>query len=338
MAKATTGKAVGLEIDYGTIRAVEASGTPANPKIAGIASVRLPEGSIEEGIVVKPHEVGLALRELWGQGKVKNRRVLLGISNQSVLVRYTTIPKVPKEKMANVVRFQAQELLPVPIEQVVLDFMVIGETIADENPALEILLVAARRDMLRGFLEALSAAKLEPADIDVSTLALMRVLPKAANDRTVAVINVAEGLTNILVSDKGRPRLARLVAVRLNDLAVKLDVPLANLFITTGNLNKEQRQIYDEWVETLINEVSSSLSYYQNLSGATSLEAVILNGKGALLPGIYKRLEDALGLSVKVINPFDRYINGTRLKAGSDIGLVEYAICAGLALRALEGS
>lgn len=331
-------RAVGLEIDTGIARAVEVSGTPDNPRLVNMAGVELAPGAIEEGMVVQPREVGEALIELWTSGEIKHRQVLLGVANQAVLVRYATIPKVPPDKLGNIIRFQAQESLPIPLESVVMDYQIIGEIEEEGRTVFEVLLVAARRDMLEGFLEALSIAKLEPDDIDVSTLALIHTLPEKAMDRTVAIVNIANGLSNILVSDHGRPRMARLVSYKLKDLADGLGCSLEDILSDQVYKAGNAVQVFDRWSESVVAETRSSLTYYQNQASASELEAIILNGRGARLRGIAGKLEAELELPVRIVNPFAAYKNADEKNLGSGIDAVEYAICAGLARRGLEGS
>ncbi|MGM0652788.1 MAG: type IV pilus assembly protein PilM [Bacillota bacterium] len=331
--------AVGLEIDAGMARAVEAAGSADKPKLVNMSIGEIPEGAVEEGMIVEPREVGSALSKLWNKGSLKSRSVMLGISNQGVLVRYATIPKVPPDKLNNVIRFHAQEHLPIPLDSVVMDHQVIGETVDDEDKTmLEVLLVAARRDMLNGFLEALKLANLEPADIDVSTLSLLQTLPPAALDRTVAVVNVANGLSNILVSDRGQARLARLVSVNLGDLAKNSGYTLNNVLSINGGGSPEVRDVYTSWADSLISETRSSLNYYQNQEKSTPLEAIILNGRGGCLKGIDKLMENALGLPVRLVNPFAVFKNAAKATEALGVRAAEYAISAGLARRALGGS
>lgn len=337
MALSAASRSVGLEIDTGMVRAVEATGSPDSPRLLNMAGAPLPDGAVEEGIIMQPEEVGSALNTLWSRGPIKSRSVLLGISNQSVLVRYAAIPKVPADKLSNVIRFHAQEHLPIPLENVVLDYQVIGETTLEGTAMLEVLLVAARRDMLDGFLEALSIARLEPVDIDVSTLALMRALPEGALRRAVAVVNVANGLSNILISAQGSPRMARLVAVKLKDLADGFGCALKDVVKVSAGGIEHGQGVYTAWSANLINETRSSITYYQNQENASDLEAIILNGRGALLKGIASEMQQALGIPVRVVNPFSGFVNGNQKTKGSGIKAVEFAICAGLARRGLEG-
>ncbi len=329
-------KAVGLEIDSGSARVVEVSGNSASPRLTSMASVPIPDGAMEEGVVVRPADVGEALRRLWSSGAIKHRKVILGVSNQGVLVRHATIPKVPKDKIKNVIHYHAQEFLPIPVENVVLGHLIVGEVNTEDSSMYEVLLVAARRDMLYNFLEALSLAKLEPQDIDVSTLALMHILPPSSAMRTVAVVNVANGLSNILVTSQGKPRLARIVSAKTKDLADTLNCSLADVIKVATMGPDQQKGQLDNWVNNLVSETSSSITYYQNQPVSSEVEAVIINGRGARIPGIATRLEERLGLPVRIVNPFSHYTNAGSKTKGSGLQAVEYAICAGLARRGLE--
>lgn len=333
MRQAKANIALGLEIDAGVARAVELKGSFAAPVLSGLASVELPLQAFSEGMIVQPDEVARALTELFKRGRVRHRQVVLGVSNQAVLVRHTLVPKAPKDKLDNVIRFHAQELLPIPLESVVMDYVVIGERVDETATELEVLLVAARLDMLDTFMDVLEKARLEPLDVDVSALVLRHILPASAKERTVAVLNVANGPGNILVSEKNVPRLARLVNVKISDLAEQTGVSIENAL--------EEATFHDYykiWLRNLVSETRSSLTYFQNQSGLSNIEAIVLNGRGARLPGIAASLEGSLGLPVRITNPLAAIAGASRFSGLKGLEAADYAISAGLALRGLKGA
>ena len=178
------------------------------------------------------------------------------------------------------VRFHAQEYLPIPLAGVVLDYLVIGETVSESGEALEVLLVAARRDMLESFLETLNLAGLEARDIDVSSLTLARVLPAEAAATTTAVVNAANGLTNILITTRGKPRLARLVPVKLTEIADQLECLLEELLPALSSLEPEHETLLPGWYDNLAAEIRSSINYFQSQEGTAEVEEIYLNGRG----------------------------------------------------------
>ena len=339
MAKNTAGRSVGLEIDTGAVRAVEMAGKVDASKLVGLGSINLPEEVVKDGLVLEPKVVGSALKELWKTAGLRERSVLLGVSNQGVLVRHITIPKVPSDKIKNVVMFQAEDLLPISLNNVVLDYLVLGEIkgSGEAEVELEILLVAARRDMLSNFLEALSIANLEPLDIDVSSMAMIRLLPQKAMNITVAMVNIANGLNSILISGEGKPRLARLGTVNINNLAEDLGSSLED--VLNGNqFNDESAfKVMENWISRQAAEIRSSITYYQDQTESSRVEGVLLSGRGALFGDIAARLENYLNLPVRIFNPLEAYAPSKRRLLKSDNEAIEYTVSAGLALRGLEG-
>lgn len=335
----TMKKIVGLEFDTGIARAVELSGKANSPNLVNIGSVPLPEGAVREGMIIDPEQVGEALKSFWNKLGFKERNILLGVSNQGVLVRHITVPNVPESKLKNLIHFQAQEYLPIPIESVVLDYMVLDEIPGrdDTEKKLEVLLVAARRDMLDKFIEALNIAKLEPVDIDVSSMAMIRLLPPKALEMTIALVNVANGLNSILVAAKGKPRLARLGLVKIVDLAESLGVGLESIFDATVLRRDGSVAVLNNWINSLAVEIRSSLTYYQDLPGSTKVEGVLLSGRGAQFTGIAELLDQYLELPVRVFNPLNAYSSVDRKLAKTNADATDYAVSAGLALRGLEG-
>jgi type IV pilus assembly protein PilM len=339
MALGTGNRAIGLEIDSGKARAVELTGKKNDYKLAGLGSIELPSDAVKEGMIQQPRIVGNALKELWSGAGLKDRQVVLGISNQGVLVRHIAVPNVPADKLGNVIRFQAQEHLPIPLEGVVLDYLVLGETAENEEGAaqLEILLVGARRDMLDKFLEALEAADLEPLDIDVSSMAQINLLPPKALQMTVALVNVANGLSSIVISAHGKPRLARLGMVKILDLAESLDCSLEDILLPHILKQEGAADKLRQWGSNLAGEIRSSLTYFQDQHSANRVEGVLLSGRGALLGGLTAKLEEYLALPVRIFNPLEEYSPARRRLLNSDFEAAEYAVSAGLALRGLEG-
>lgn len=331
-------KAIGLEIDNAVARAVEMTGKISAPNLSNLGSIALPEGAVKEGIITNPDVVGEALKKLWQKAGFRDREVILGVSNQAVLVRHITVPRVPEDKIGKVITFQAQEHLPIPIESVVLDHLVLGETEnrEDESVSLEVLLVAAKREMLDTFLAVLDMAKIEAIDIDVSSMSLINLLPDKAANMTIIMVNVANGLNNILIASEGKPRLARLGLVKLNDLADSLSCSLeqtCDLVVRDPRHKKTLRG----WVDNLALEIRSSLSYYNTQPESIPVEGMLLSGRGAVFEGIADQLEDYLEVPVRIFNPLAAYSPARRKLVKTDLEAIEFAISTGLALRGLEG-
>ncbi|HHV35041.1 MAG: type IV pilus assembly protein PilM [Syntrophaceticus sp.] len=330
--------AVGLDIDTAEIRAVELSGSIQSPKLVRFGRMPLPGGAVIEGMIADPVVVEDALHQLWSDAGFSSRELILGVSNQGVLVRFAAFPKVADNKVDNLIRFQAQEHIPFPLDSVVLDYLIVGEATGDVGDTLEVLLVAGKRDMLNTFIEVASGADLKVRDIDVSSLALQQVLPSDDSTGTVAIINIANELSSILVVENETPRFARIIPTGLQAATEFFNCSLNEVVpITVANKLKLvwSEEAVSAWGEMLAGEINSSLSYYQTQQKGAAIEKVFLSGRGARMDGLAERLQDNLGLPAEVLHPFDKIAVPNKNLGISSVAQ-DFTVSVALARRGLE--
>jgi len=177
----TSGKnksVVGLDIEAGSIAATEVRAN-GSIELVGHATAPLAPGIFREGEVTDPEALGAALKELFSEHKL-SRSVRVGIANQRVAVRSMRLPAIedPAE-LETAIRFQAQDHIPMPLDQAVLDWQVIGHSQGEgEERRVDVVAVAARRDMVQGVMRALRAGGLRPIGIDHSAFGMIRALAR----------------------------------------------------------------------------------------------------------------------------------------------------------------
>lgn len=181
MARFTTQKAksvVGLDIETGSIAATEVS-VNGSTQVTGGGVIPLAPGIFREGEVADPEALGHAIKDLFTREKL-GRDVRVGIANQRVAVRSMRLPAIDnRDELETAVRFQAQDHIPMPLDQSVLDWQVVGHT-TDENGerTVDVVAVAARRDMVAQMLDAISIAGVRPIGIDHSAFGMIRALAR----------------------------------------------------------------------------------------------------------------------------------------------------------------
>lgn len=322
---------LGLEFDSREVRAVELRGWPGRLRVEACGRVELPAGAVIEGAVIDRESAVEAVRNLCREAGMRSRSVVLGVANKGVLVRFATFPRVESRKLSGVIRYQASENLPIPLSELVLDYAVLGE---DPQGQLEVLLVGARQDMLSGFLGVMEEAGLFVLDIDIAPLALLQLREMLPGNGCLALLHIANGLSSLLVVEKGLPRLVRLISRGLQDA---LGFVLATPSLEEAAVTAEKPGLLQNWCADLAREVQASLGYYQSQSGSEPLEAVILTGPGARLGNLARQLQETSGLEVRVptgpegINLSPR-LEGRRAELATD-----FAVCLGLARRGIKG-
>jgi type IV pilus assembly protein PilM len=320
---------VGIELDSNEIRAVELSGETGKPRLTAWGRVPLPEGAVNDGQIVSVDAVREALNTLKVSSGIGQSEVLLGVLNQGVLVRLANYPMVEKEKQDGMIRMQAQDFMPLPLNTVILDYAVVSP---DDAEQLEVLLVAGRRDMIGSFVNAFSDTRWKMKDIDVSALVLTRVMPTEMIGKTVAVVDLANGMTGLMISAQGMPRLVRLLSVRLGELAKMKGTSVQDILERTSANDDE----ITKWLESLTNEIRSSINYYHGQQSKHRVESILLTGRGSRLRGLKEALSVGLGMPVDAAEPF--YHGGIDTHRDDVITqeAADFSAAISLALRGLE--
>jgi type IV pilus assembly protein PilM len=210
---------VGLDIEAGSVAAAEVKQNGGAP-VSAAAIESLPAGVFHEGEVADPDGLAEALKTLFAKNKL-SKHVRLGIGNQRVIVRTLRLPAIedPKE-MAAAVRFQAQEQIPMPLDQAVLEHQVVGGVPAQEGaqPQLDVVVIAARQDMVRSFLEPIRRAGLQPVGVDLSAFGMIRALAGLApSNGTPAEDGASDGAPTQLLDSPG-PQAEAVLYCNLGDV------------------------------------------------------------------------------------------------------------------------
>ena len=169
---------VGIDVEAGSVAATEVR-TNGSAELIGHAIAPLDPGVVRDGEIVDAEALGRTLKELFSEHKL-SRDVRLGIASQRVVVRTLRLPPIENdEELENAIRFQAQDQIPMPLEQAVLDWEVVNRRNGEDPsgvPGIDVVAVAARRDMVATAMEAMREASLRPVAIDLSAFGMIRAL------------------------------------------------------------------------------------------------------------------------------------------------------------------
>lgn len=330
-----TGSVVGLDIEAGSIAALEVRSN-GTVELAASAIGPLAPGAFHEGEVVDPDSLAEGLKSLFSEHKL-SKQVRLGIGNQRVVVRTLRLPAIedPKE-MEAAVRFQAQEQMPMPLDQAVLEYQVVGGVPAEEGaaPQLDVIVIAARRDMVSSFLAPLRRAGLEPVGVDLAAFGMIRALAGAEEiaggevegagpgHSAAAVLYCNAGdVTNLAVARDRSCLFTRVSHVGLEQISsrlagargmspeqaaewlayVGLERPVEDIEGDPETVAEARRSL-EEGVSALVDELRLSLDYYAAQEAAVPVERIVLCGPGSALPGMAERME-GMGLPIAVSHP-----------------------------------
>lgn len=319
---------IGFEADSNEIRAVEVSRSSGVYSILACGKIPLAEGIIEEGFIRDADRFTLALGELFRNGGFKSTDIVIGVNNENVIMRYATFPQVSSDKLRNMVLLQAQEFIPIPVQEMEIDYVVAGESTNDEDqPVTNVMLIAARRNMIEQYINILSASKLQVIDVDSTTLSLCRGLKRdVVADEKYLVINLTEDLLNFIVMEKDEISMVRSI-----NIPERAEESVERLFKEGISLGRDPEDV--ENVGTVLGqETSSSVSYYSMQNTGKPIEKIFLLTTVPSARELAAEISNLVPQIPVIVPDFYRTNN-----FGLDQNVInEFAGCIGLGIQALE--
>ena len=349
----TAAPLIGLDIEPGGIVAVQVqvNGMVAVERAVGIP---LPADVIRDGEVTDAASLTAALTELF-ESSGMSKRVRIGVANQRIVVRRLELPPIsdPKE-LATAVRFQAQDEIPMPLDSVILDFHSVGVIDTPNGPRQQIVLVAARRDMVERVLESARAAGLRPEGIDLSAFAMIRALAPAGGASAERVLYLAiGGLTNLAVAEGQTCQFTRVIGGGVDqivaDVAERCSVPLleARKLVSASRPDAPKRPVdpagdgepaagghkavaqtaLAEGIHRIAAEVRNSLDFHHGQEAGSGVSRAVLCGPALDIAGFEKALSAELGMPVGA-----GLVSQVTADAAGSVPASRLTIAAGLAI------
>ncbi|MGH2764530.1 MAG: type IV pilus assembly protein PilM [Actinomycetota bacterium] len=307
---------IGLDIGSTAVRAAEVGLGGDQPSLVRAAQVPLPSGAVQSGEVRDVEAVAQAVRELWGRGGFKARQATMGVGNQRVVVREVTVPALPPKELSQSLPFQVQDLIPIPVDEAVLDYDVLEELEQEGARMMRLLVVAAQRQMINQMVDCAVRAKVEPVGVDLVPFALIRSVGQdeglGLEESDVggeAIVDVGADVTNICVHDRGVARFVRILPSGGRDvtvaMATSLGIPEEDAEalkrgqpVEAGPPASEVEGIRRTRVANLVDEIRSSLDFYRAQTPGAEVSRVLVTGGGSKLPGLVELLDERVDAQV----------------------------------------
>ena len=321
------------------------------PKLVKAARHALPADMVAGGEVRDSEALANEIAAFFSAEDLPRKNVRLGIGSSRTGVRVFERPTVDDPRqLANAIRFRAYETLPIPTEEAMLDYHIVEGTTAPDR----VLLAVAYRDLVDRFAATCAAAKIELVGIDIEAFALLRAVggdPLPAGERAEAArvaVSIGHDRTTVAVSDGrvceftrvldwGGGRVTSAIARVLEVDAGEADRIKRSLDVSSQASGEPSDERTSRAVETarrevngLARELASSLHFYQDQPDSLGFAEITITGGGAHLQGLAEQLEELVGISVRVADPFARVGSGHGISSGGQDGSLAVAIGLGI--------
>ncbi len=336
---------VGIDIGSHAVKVCQLKRTDNAYAVVNLGSATLPEDAVDDGTLNEPEEVGKIIAELLKNLKIKKKKIGFSISGYSVIVKKVNLAVMTEEELESHIQSEAEQYIPFDIDDVYLDFQDL-KTNSEGNDRTDVMLVAAKKDIVDEYLEMLEGLNLQPVIVDVDGFALENTYeynyPKDAN---VALVDIGASKMNINIISQGISVVARDIVVGSRQLteqiqsAFDLDFEEAEA-LKLGHLPAEDKQeqieeIFSSTCTQWVLEIKKAIDLYHANNSEELLTRLVLSGGGAKVAGLADFLRTETGLEVELFNPFENMtVNNKKIDSDylTTIG-PEMAIATGIAIR-----
>ena len=314
---------IGLDIGSSAVRAAEVHvGSQGRRHLRRYAQVGLPHGYVSDGEIVNIPGVSAALRRLWTEGGFSSNEVVLGVSGPRVFVRQAEMPALNVEDLRSSLKFDAQELIPIPMDEASFDFSVLDhvdpKSSGNRSETVRILIVAAHRELLRNYLATLKGAGLSATAMDASPLALMRAVPSGPASETPCVevlVSIGAELTTVAVRDRGVPRFIRSLTVGGGKLtetianSMHLELAVAER-LKRGHIPPEAPQLAQARkamsveMRDLAEDVRGTVDFFLSQAEGATIDRLLVTGGASQTEGLAAAIGGNIPARIDTIDPF----------------------------------
>ncbi len=304
---------VALDIGSRLVKVVEIGNGDSGPRLMRLGTAHVSPDAVVEGEIMDRDLLLEAIETAFAEAGIKKDKVVTAISSRSVIVKRLLMDPMTEDEIRALLEMEASSHIPFDIEDVSLDFQVLDPDGAEGK--MEVLLVAAKREVIYEHLSLLRDADLLPTVIDVDSFAVQNVFEGLGHGDTLAtLVNVGSEVTNVSIVRGGFPLFTRdfsigcgqYVEALQRDMEISYDDALE--LISTNNLDRTQEaEAGTEAIGKLAEEIAvgleRSLAYLRSSGEVEELSEIHLTGGGGNLPVLRERLEERLRLSVKTVDP-----------------------------------
>jgi len=310
--------------------------------------ITIPNGVIEDGVIKDSETVSQAIRNLFNAQKVREKNVAVSIGGYSVIVKKIQVQSMTDAELQETIQFEAEQYIPFDINDVNLDFQILGESSLTPNK-LDVILVAAKKELVEEYVNLIELSGLRPCVVDIDPFALQNIYEANYDTRedVVALIDIGAGKTSLNIVRDGATLFMRDVSLGCNQINHKISDKVAcsledaEAIKLTGKSDKITPQEIAGIVSSVIGdwclEIRRAIDFFYSTYPDDQISKILISGGGANITEFRQTLASETASEVELINPFGKFSIDKRL----DPSFLEKvspqaAICMGLAIRRID--
>jgi type IV pilus assembly protein PilM len=309
-------KIIGLDIGSNAVKMVEIDRSKRGFELQFVGVAPLPDGAIVDKSIKKPDLVGNAVGSLYRSSKSRTRQVAVSLAGKAVIIKQVTMSSMTDAQLEKQIQMESEPYIPFDIKDVNLDFFIMGDR-PEKEGAMEVVLVAAKKDYMAEYLDLLSSLNLVPVVIDVDPFALEVMYEFCypnVQEEVIALVNVGASTININILKSGASQYTRDLPLGGDSITREIvrffdvDFDRAENIKRGADLEKMNprslRKIFLRSVDYFVSELQKILDFFSTNISYDPIQKIFLSGGAAATYGLASTMESELNIPVETVDPF----------------------------------
>jgi type IV pilus assembly protein PilM len=306
---------IGLDIGSSSIKAVELHESNRGFRLVHCAMAPIPPEAIVDGSLMDSVVIVDTIHDLIKSFKIKTKEVVTSVSGHSVIVKKTSLPIMTEDELGESIQWEAERYIPFDASDVNIDFQILGAN--EENSELmDVVLVAAKKDIINDYLSVLLEAGLNPVIVDIDAFALENMFQAnypMKGGELVGLVDIGANVMNINIVRDGISAFTRDVFKGGSSITEEIqkhfhvDYEEAEALKVGSKIDDNKQKAIDNILKTASDEfgseVAQSLDYFQKTSNQ-NIDKFLISGGCAKIKGLGKAIETQINVPVEIVDPF----------------------------------
>lgn len=339
-------KLLGLDIGTSSLKIAEIEERGKRITLNRFAILPIQYGLASGGDITDPAGLSTSIATALSMLKSRTKSVASGLWGASVIVKKITMPLMDERLVAEQIKWEAEQYIPFDINEVNLEHVVLKNR-ASGSETMDVLLVAAKQDVIFRYVQSIQSSGLKLNTLDVSSFALANCFTYNYGNiaGTIAVMDIGAGITNLVVLENGEPIFGRDLSVGgmnyTNDIHRMMGVSVdeAEALKISATMNQaapaEVNSVMASSHETLLDEIRNSFEFFAATAGNSVISRIYLTGGSSFVPGLAEGITRVTGMPVEYMNVFSRVDTNQRYVTPDLLEQIRpvAAVAVGLAMR-----
>lgn len=334
----------GLDIGFQNIRLVELLEDKNKIDLVAAGSIPMPPKAMSSNVPSDQEAVSIAIKKLVKDSGTKSRNVCIALPESQVFTRVIQVPQLSKQELASAIRWEAEQYIPMPLDQVNLDYSILRDSKETGSVNMEIILVAAPKTLVDRYVHIIEMSDLVVQIIETDCIATLRALSRSMKSvQTAMIMSITNQATNIIVThnnvlqfsrsiNAGSEALIRAVSETFNVSQAQAQEYLSTYGFEKDKLGGRILQASSTIMNMITKEVKNAESFLKEKYKDVMFQTIFISGDIARLPGFVVYLAEVIGVESQLANPWIGITKDSKFLALEEEG-PQYTTAIGLALR-----